>query len=94
MTVRIGVIGYADPTGSEESNRELSSARAEHVAAELRERGVAADKLYARGAGVRPFALPSDCNPKVGETGCRPGDGRRHARSVILRVDLRAAGDD
>jgi outer membrane protein OmpA-like peptidoglycan-associated protein len=77
MTVQIDVVGYADPRGSEAWNQMLSSARARNVATELLKRGAFGGALSARGEGVR---------------GDVEQDYQR-ARSVIFRVDLRAAKD-
>lgn len=91
MTAEIRVIGYADPVGSEASNRALSLARAEHVAAELVARGVPPDRLRASGAGLRRELFPPSCSSGAARTGCDPGADARRARSVIFLVDLRAA---
>ncbi|PAP75057.1 OmpA family protein [Rubrivirga marina] len=49
--VRVRVEGHTDATGSAETNRTLSQARAEAVAATLAAKGVAADRLEAQGFG-------------------------------------------
>ena len=46
------IAGYTDNTGNAQSNQELSQQRAEAVKAYLVERGVAADKLTAKGYGI------------------------------------------
>ncbi|XXX73584.1 OmpA family protein [Sorangium sp. So ce134] len=94
MTAEIRVIGYADPVGSEASNRALSLARAEHVAAELVVRGVPADRLRASGGGLRRELLPSPCPGGAARAGCASGADERRARSVIFLEDLRAASKE
>jgi OOP family OmpA-OmpF porin len=88
MRVRIAVIGYTDPTGTEAVNRRLGLARAEYVVAELVARGVASGALQAQGGGVRREVLGQGCAPEAARTGCEAAD--RHARSVVLRVALDA----
>lgn len=78
MTARIDVIGHADPSGSAAMNEELAWSRAERVADELAARGAPADRIHARGGGVRAGVPPGDA------------DAWR-ARSVNFRVDLRGA---
>jgi OOP family OmpA-OmpF porin len=78
-TARIDVTGYTDPTGSAESNQELALARAEHVAAALRARGVTG-RLSVRSGGVRV------------EAASRPGEDPWRSRCVALHVDLRGPG--
>ncbi|XYH94343.1 OmpA family protein [Sorangium sp. So ce1128] len=70
MAAEIRVIGYADPVGAEASNRALSLARAEHVAAELRARGVPPDRLRAIGGGVRVAPLSPSCEGRAAGAGC------------------------
>lgn len=94
MTAEIRVIGYADPVGSEASNRALSLARAEHVAAELSARGVPAERLRASGAGLRRELLSPSCPGGAARIGCIAGADERRARSVIFLVDLRAASKE
>jgi OmpA-OmpF porin, OOP family len=58
--VRVEVAGHADSRSPAEYNLWLSQARAEAVRAYLIERGVAADRLVARGYGItRPIATNS-----------------------------------
>ncbi|WP_437275580.1 OmpA family protein [Sorangium sp. So ce375] len=94
MTAEIREIGYADSVGSEASNRALSQARAEHVAAELVARGVPADRLRASGEGLRRDVLPPSCAGGAARAKCLSGADERRARSVIFLVDLRAASKD
>jgi len=55
--IRVEVAGHTDNTGTAAVNRRLSEARAESVVAFLISRGVAADRLEARGYGPdRPVA--------------------------------------
>ncbi|WP_437314128.1 OmpA family protein [Sorangium sp. So ce385] len=90
MTAEIRVVGYADPVGSEASNRALSLARAEHVAAELIARGVPAERLRASGGGLRRDLAPAPCPGGAARAGCVVGGAEeRRARSVIFLVDLR-----
>jgi outer membrane protein OmpA-like peptidoglycan-associated protein len=81
LTARIDVIGHADPSGPRATNEELARLRAEQVANELAARGAPADRMHARGGGVRA-GVPS-----------RAADAWR-ARSVYLRVDLRGAAKE
>ncbi|WP_437586522.1 OmpA family protein [Sorangium sp. So ce1000] len=94
MAAEIREIGYADPVGSEASNRALSLARAEHVAAELIARGVPADRLRASGAGPRRDLPSPSCPGGAARAGCIAGADERRARSVIFLVDLRAGSKD
>lgn len=94
MTAEIRVIGYADPVGSEASNRALSAARAEHVAAELGARGIPADRLRVSGVGLRRELLSPSCPGGAAPSGCITGADARRARSVIFLVDLRAASKE
>ena len=48
---KIKIGGYTDNTGSEETNMQISQARAEAVMASLAEMGVAADRMEAEGYG-------------------------------------------
>jgi OOP family OmpA-OmpF porin len=91
MTARLEVLGYTDPTGPEALNQSLGMARADRVAAELGARGVAAERLGVRGAGVRAEVLAPGCDQPVRRTGCEAT--YRRARSVVLRVALDAARD-
>ena len=55
--VRVEISGHTDAVGSDESNQRLSQARAESVRAYLIGKGVAADRMEARGFGEsRPVA--------------------------------------
>jgi len=47
----ITVFGFADPEGSTQFNRALSTARAEHVGDELRKLGVDGGRILVRGRG-------------------------------------------
>jgi OOP family OmpA-OmpF porin len=49
--VRVEIAGHTDSRGSEAFNQDLSQRRAEAVRAYLVERGVAADRMTARGHG-------------------------------------------
>lgn len=85
MTARLEVVGYTDPTGSEDVNRRLSQARAENVVAELNARGVPASRLSARGVGIR-------IEEESSSTGAaKRGDAR--ARSAVFHVDLYPAAN-
>ena len=54
---RIAILGYTDSTGAESWNLQVSKARAQAVAAQLVQRGVAADRLIVEGRGsVSPLA--------------------------------------
>ncbi|WP_437542756.1 OmpA family protein [Sorangium sp. So ce367] len=94
MTAEIREIGYADPVGSEASNRALSQARAEHVAAELVARGIPADRLRASGGGTRREVVPPSCAGGAARAECLAGADERRARSVIFLVDLHAESKD
>lgn len=94
MTADIREIGYADSMGSEASNRALSQARAEHVAAELAARGIPADRLRASGGGLRRELLPPSCSGGAAGARCLAGADERRARSVIFLVDLHAERKD
>lgn len=48
---RMEIVGHTDSTGSVNYNKLLSERRAENVAAELRSRGVAHNRIKSRGAG-------------------------------------------
>jgi outer membrane protein OmpA-like peptidoglycan-associated protein len=75
--VRVEVAGHTDDVGSEASNLQLSVARAEAVRAHLMSRGVASDRLIARGYGTQqPVA---DNATEVG-------------RALNRRVELRLLG--
>jgi OOP family OmpA-OmpF porin len=87
MTAKLTVIGHVDPTGPEALNRDLALARAEHVIAELRARGVEG-ALTARGGGVRAEALQPECRSAAPPPACALPDAGRRARSVVFRVDL------
>ena len=54
---QVRVLGYADPDGGPEYNKALSGARAEHVAAMLKEKGVAAERITIGARGPVPFEL-------------------------------------
>lgn len=75
MTVAVG--GHTDSTGSASINETISQARADAVAAALAERGIAADRVTAKGFG--------SSQPKV------PGDGANEANRRI-EFTLAAAG--
>ncbi|MBK9259095.1 MAG: OmpA family protein [Polyangiaceae bacterium] len=51
FSAHIEILGQADQTGLPEVNRRITEERAENVAAELRARGIAPDKLVLRGLG-------------------------------------------
>jgi len=57
---RIAIHGYTDSTGSESWNLQVSEARAEAVAAELRQRGVAAERLFVEGRGSQSALADND----------------------------------
>jgi OOP family OmpA-OmpF porin len=59
-TVRVEIGGHTDTNGSAESNLRLSQARADAVRDELVGRGVAADRLVARGYGQSRPRTPND----------------------------------
>lgn len=56
----IGVGGHTDATGSAETNKTLSQARADSVAAALSERGVAAERITATGFGSEKPLVEGD----------------------------------
>ncbi|MBW9103315.1 OmpA family protein [Paraburkholderia phenoliruptrix] len=72
---RVTVTGYTDNTGSEVHNLKLSQARAEAVVHYLREGGLKADQLLARGLGS---AAPVTSNATA--------EGRAQNRRVDVRV--------
>lgn len=86
--VRIEVVGYADASGADERNQEISQARAEGVAAELVAAGIAHRDLVVRGAGVRSDVLPPACAPPLDEVPCDRVGGAARARGVTLRASL------
>lgn len=73
-TVRVEVVGHTDSTGSARVNRRLSTARAEAVRKYLVSKGVAEDRLTARGAGPDEPLAPNDTE-----------EGRAQNRRVELR---------
>ncbi|PHK96908.1 cell envelope biogenesis protein OmpA [Pseudoroseomonas rhizosphaerae] len=53
----VRVMGFADPDGGRAYNRAISAARAEQVAAALRERGVPAGRISVSPRGPVPFEM-------------------------------------
>ena len=64
-TVEVHVIGYADPEGSPQANREISRTRAQVVADGLAEDGVARPRIIIDGRGSVPFTLDSQESRRV-----------------------------
>ncbi|MXO89471.1 OmpA family protein [Pontixanthobacter aquaemixtae] len=58
LSVAVG--GHTDATGSAEVNNNLSQGRADAVAAALTERGIAADRISAKGFGSSNLKVPGD----------------------------------
>lgn len=54
---RVNVFGYAGPVGGVAFNRQLSDARAQVVAAELRRNGVASERIFVVPRGPVPFDM-------------------------------------
>lgn len=71
--LKVEVAGYTDSRGNAELNRQLSQRRAESVAAYLAEKGVAGDRLTARGYGPENPVATNDTDA-----------GRRQNRRVEL----------
>jgi outer membrane protein OmpA-like peptidoglycan-associated protein len=73
-TVRVEIAGHTDDVGSAESNQRLSQARAEAVRRYFVSKGVAADRMEARGFGE---SRPITTNATV--------EGRAANRRVEMR---------
>ncbi|HEX5034681.1 MAG TPA: OmpA family protein, partial [bacterium] len=54
----LGIFGHTDSDGNDENNQKLSERRAEFIKAYLVSRGVAADRLVAKGFGEKYPAMP------------------------------------
>ena len=78
--VKVRVDGYADARGSEELNNELSTRRAEAVAAALMQAGIARDQLLVEAHGK------SDCSTAEGDL-----DGYAFDRRVTVRIERKDA---
>jgi outer membrane protein OmpA-like peptidoglycan-associated protein len=57
---KIAILGHTDATGAETWNLQVSQARAEAVAAQLIQRGVAADRLFVEGRGSQSPLADND----------------------------------
>jgi hypothetical protein len=53
------IVGHADTMGTNTYNNKLSAARAENVKNALIERGIAAERISARGVGEKDLAVPT-----------------------------------
>ena len=73
----VGITGHTDSIGSDESNQQLSEARAEAVAAVLVDAGVAADRLVTSGAGESQPVAPNE-----NDDGSDNPEGRQQNRRV------------
>jgi len=58
--VRFEIQGHTDNVGSEEFNQKLSDERAEAVRAYMIEKGIAAERLTAKGYSMSTPAAPND----------------------------------
>jgi outer membrane protein OmpA-like peptidoglycan-associated protein len=58
----VEVNGYTDTTGTKQHNQKLSVARADAVASEMTQNGVAADRIKAQGFGEADLLVPTDNN--------------------------------
>jgi len=58
----VEVNGYTDTTGTKQHNQKLSVARAEAVASEMAQNGVAPDRIKAQGFGESDLLVPTDNN--------------------------------
>lgn len=61
----VNIVGYTDPSGSKEYNKELGKSRADHVAMYLEQKGVPANRLHVssrgeEGASPDPEKWPAD----------------------------------
>ncbi|MCB9184969.1 MAG: protein translocase subunit SecD [Flavobacteriales bacterium] len=74
-SLKLKIGGYTDSTGSETSNQKLSQQRAEAVVADLRAKGIAADRLEAEGYGSQ-HPVASNATE----------EGRAQNRRMALRV--------
>ncbi len=83
--VQLRIIGYADPIGTVQANREISLGRAERVAADLRGMGVAPDRLVTVGR--------SDQKALVGHGGEGSPNRRVEFEVVFFGDDKRADGN-
>jgi outer membrane protein OmpA-like peptidoglycan-associated protein len=54
---RVNIFGYAGPAGGAAFNRQLSDARAQAVASELRRNGVASERIFVVPRGPVPFEM-------------------------------------
>lgn len=61
----VHVIGYADPEGTPQANRDLSRTRAQVVADGLAADGVATQRIRIEGAGAVGFAMDSQESRRV-----------------------------
>jgi OmpA-OmpF porin, OOP family len=53
------IVGHADTVGTNAYNNKLSTMRAENVKKALVERGIAAERISARGVGEKDLAVPT-----------------------------------
>ena len=58
----VEVNGYTDTTGTKQHNQKLSVARADAVASEMAQNGVAPDRIKAQGFGETNLLIPTDDN--------------------------------
>jgi len=58
----VEVNGYTDTTGTKQHNQKLSVARADAVASEMVQNGVATDRIKAQGFGESDLLVPTDNN--------------------------------
>jgi outer membrane protein OmpA-like peptidoglycan-associated protein len=58
--LKVAIGGHTDATGGSQINQNLSQGRADAVAAALSERGVAADRITAKGFGSSQLKVPGD----------------------------------
>ena len=73
----VHVIGYADPEGSPQANRDLSRTRAQVVADGLAADGVAAQRVHIEGAGSVAYAMDFAGSPPGDDLARQPVSARR-----------------
>ena len=64
-SAQVHVIGYADPEGSAQVNKDLSRTRAQAVADGLKADGVAQQRIHIHGAGEVEYAMDSQESRRV-----------------------------